>query len=118
MRLPKYSQTLLEKMDRPQTNLDFIALNRDADSLIRVLRGLGYSMGRAKEYLMTISGRCILEHPETKLYVDIFSGKLAFCHATDLTRRISVDKFRISLAGLLLEKTQLVKITRKTFRTR
>jgi hypothetical protein len=113
MRSPKYSQTLLEKMDRPLTDLDFMALQRDIDKLIRVLRGLGYSMDRDKEYLLAISSRCILEHPETKLHVDIFFDKLAFCHTIDFTKRISVDKFTISLADLLLEKMQIVKINEK-----
>jgi hypothetical protein len=113
MRSPVYSRALLDKMDRPLTDLDFIALKRDSDKLIRALRNLGYNMDRGKEYLMTVSGRCILEHPATRLHLDIFFDKLAFCHTIDLTKRIDVNNFTIPLADLLLEKMQIVKINEK-----
>jgi len=113
MRSSKFSSLLQEKMDRKLSDLDFMALSRNMEKVIQTLRNLGYEMDRAKEYLMTISGRCIFEHPESKLHVDVFFDKLAMCHTIDFTKRLTVDPFTISLADLLLEKMQIVRINEK-----
>jgi len=112
MHCPKYAEAH-ERMDRKLTDLDFVALKSEKKEVLGVLQKLGYMMDRNAQHIMTITQRYILENPQNKLRLDVFFDKLEMCHTIDFRSRISVDSPTISLADLLLEKMQIVKINEK-----
>jgi len=57
--------------------------------------------------------RHIYYHPQGYYHVDVFFDKLEFSHDVDLKKRLELDYPTISLADLVLEKTQIHEINRK-----
>jgi hypothetical protein len=98
-----------ETMERHATDLDFIALSKDRSKIKELLEELGYGMMKTT---VPMERRDIFKGKE-ELKVDVFFDKLEMCHVIDFKNRIKIDYPTISLADLILEKTQIVKITEK-----
>jgi hypothetical protein len=98
---------------RQLTDLDFITYSKQEKTVMEALTDCGYSQDRARAYIRSVSGRSILENPDTHLVVDLFFDKLAYNHTIVLNRRLDRDPLTIPLADLLLEKTQIVQINEK-----
>jgi hypothetical protein len=110
-RCPK-SRQLTDIMNRPLTDLDFMTLSKS----VRYIPGLFTSLGfEGNERVNALYGlrRQIYTDPKNGRHVDIFVDKLTFCHEVDLTRRLEIDAVTLTLADLLLEKMQIVKIGEK-----
>jgi hypothetical protein len=110
-RCPK-SRHLIDAMNRPLTDLDFMTLSK----YVRHIPGLFASLGfEGNERVNALYGlrRQIYTDPKNGRHVDIFVDKLTFCHVLDLTRRLETDSVTLTLADLLLEKMQIVKIGEK-----
>lgn len=106
---PKMRRFHEETMERHATDLDFIALSKDRSKIKELLEELGYGMMKTT---VPMERRDIFKDKE-ELKVDVFFDKLEMCHVIDFKNRIKIDYPTISLADLILEKTQIVKITEK-----
>ena len=110
-RCPK-SRQLTDTMNRPLTDLDFMTLSKYVRHIPDLFSSLGFE---GNERVNTLYGlrRQIYTDPKNGRHVDIFVDKLTFCHEVDLTRRLEIDPITLTLADLLLEKTQIAKIAEK-----
>jgi hypothetical protein len=106
------SRNLTDAMDRPLTDLDFMTLSRYVRHIPDLFSSLGFE-GNERVNALYGSKRQIYTDPKNGRHVDIFVDKLTFCHEVDLTRRLEVDPTTLTLADLLLEKMQIVKIGEK-----
>ena len=112
MHCPRFSQ-LLESMAREISDIDFMALSSDRDRIVQFLLKMGYQFNRRRLMVMRYFGRYIFDDPSNRRVADVFFDQLEMCHAIDFRGRLKVDYPTISLADLLLEKLQIVKITEK-----
>jgi hypothetical protein len=96
-------------MDRQATDLDFIAYSKDRNKIKKLFEKLKYTP--IKTVLPMENRDLFIENDGVK--VDVFYDKLAMCHAIDFTHRLEVDYPTISIADIILEKTQIVKINEK-----
>lgn len=97
------------KMKRSITDLDFVTLSRHGGDVRKILVGRGYAPQVATVGL----DRDIYRDGQKGITTDVFFDKLSMCHTIVLTGRLELDFPTISLADLLLEKLQIVKITEK-----
>jgi hypothetical protein len=108
---PKY-QSYLDAMERELTDIDFVAAGRERREVRALFEELGYLEDR--DVLVAMEGaRYCYTHPSNKLGVDVFFDRLDYCHAIELGDRLDLDSPTISLADLVLEKTQIVQINEK-----
>ncbi len=105
-RLRKFHEDM---MDRQATDLDFIAYSKDRNKIKKLFEKLKYTP--IKTVLPMENRDLFIENDGVK--VDVFYDKLAMCHAIDFTHRLEVDYPTISIADIILEKTQIVKINEK-----
>lgn len=106
---PKWRKFHEEVMSRHATDLDFMALSKDRSIIRELLRELGCDMMKTT---IPMERRDIFIDRQG-IKIDIFLDKLEMCHVMDFRKRLEVDYPTISLADLILEKTQIVKITEK-----
>jgi hypothetical protein len=106
------SKNLIDAMNRPLTDLDFMTLSKYVRYIPDLFARLGFE---ANERVNALYGlrRQIYTDPKTERHVDIFVDKLTFCHEVDLTRRLELEPVTLTLADLFLEKMQIVKIGEK-----
>jgi len=109
------SKNLIDAMNRPLTDLDFMTLSKYVRHIPDLFESLGFE---ANERVNALYGlrRQIYVDPKNGRHVDIFVDKLTFCHEVDLSRRLSLNSVTLTLADLLLEKMQIVKIGEKDVR--
>ncbi len=110
LRCPQHRE-LRQALGRTLSDLDYLALTKQWDDVVKMLTGLNYSFDERRAMLHGYD-RVIFFHPEG-LRVDIFFDKLNMCHEIDLRQRLTVHDQTLSLADLLLEKLQIVQITEK-----
>ena len=106
------SRNLTDAMDRPLTDLDFMTLSKYVRHIPDLFLSLGFEGNERVNALYGLK-RQIYTDPRNGRHVDIFVDKLTFCHEVDFTRRLEVDPTTLTLADLLLEKMQIVKIGEK-----
>lgn len=106
---PKLRRFHEETMERHATDLDFVALSKDRSKIRELLEELGYNIMKTT---VPMERRDIFKDKE-EMKVDIFLDKLEMCHVIDFKNRLQTDYPTISLADLILEKTQIVKINEK-----
>lgn len=106
------SRNLTDAMNRPLTDLDFMTLSKYVRHIPDLFLSLGYEGNERVNALYGLK-RQIYTHPKNGRHVDVFVDKLTFCHEVDLTNRLEVDATTLTLADLLLEKLQIVKIGEK-----
>jgi hypothetical protein len=80
---------------------------------VQFLLKMGYQFNRRRLMVMRYFGRYIFDDPSNRRVADVFFDQLEMCHTIDFRGRLKVDYPTISLADLLLEKLQIVKITEK-----
>jgi hypothetical protein len=106
-----HQTNLRKELGRQLSDLDYMSLTRQWDQVVSLITGLGYSFDERRAMLHG-HDRLIFFHPEG-LRVDVFFDKLDMCHSLDLRERLDVNDQTLSLADLLLEKLQIVRITEK-----
>jgi hypothetical protein len=106
------SSLLGEVMKRRLTDLDFITLSKYVSRVPELFSALQFIPNERVNTLYGAS-RQIYTDREGSRNVDIFFDKLSFNHEIDLTKRLDLDPVTISLADLLLEKLQIVKMSEK-----
>ena len=109
---PRFSK-LYEKLGRDISDIDFMAFSSDRDKIIEFLLKMGYQFDRRRLMIMRYFNRYIFDDAENRRTLDVFFDRLDMCHTIDFKDRLEVDYPTISLADLLLEKLQIVKITEK-----
>ncbi|MEM2964191.1 MAG: hypothetical protein QXE22_01900 [Candidatus Bathyarchaeia archaeon] len=109
---PTFS-SLQESLGREISDVDFMAYSSQKDEVMRLLLRLGYNFDRRSLMIMRYFNRYIFEDVENKRHVDVFFDKLEMCHTIDFKERLEVDYPTISLADLLLEKLQIIKVAEK-----
>jgi hypothetical protein len=107
---PGYNH-LRQAMGRELSDLDFVALSKQWDQVVHLLTGMGYSFDE-RHAMLHGADRIIFFHPEG-FRVDIFLDRLNMCHIVDFRGRLHIDPVTISVTDLLLEKLQIVELTRK-----
>jgi hypothetical protein len=108
---PKYGY-FQEKMGRAYTDIDFGGYRNEANEVAQLMGELGYLEIR-EVFVITEGDRAIFENDDLGMHVDVFYGKLDFCHVIPWDGRLDVDAPTIPLAELLLEKMQIVEISEK-----
>jgi len=103
---------LLEKLGREITDLDLMVLSRDSGRMEAVARKLGY-LPNVRANLLFGRTRQFFENELTKVHLDVFYDKLDMCHVIDFRERLSLDYPTITLADIVLEKMQIVRIAEK-----
>lgn len=110
-RCPRY-RWLYRVMNRSLSDVDVMTdASTPLDALDRLFADLGY---RKQEYLIWhASSRLIYDAPTGNLHVDVFRGRLEFCHPIDFRGRLGEHPVTIPLEEMLLEKLQIVEINEK-----
>lgn len=111
MHCQKYGY-LQAAMGRAYTDIDFAAYHKQTKEIQVLMAGLGYHENR-EVFIVSEGDRSIFEKPEAGLHIDVFYGKLDFCHVIRWEGRLEVDHPSIPLAEMLLEKMQIVQINEK-----
>jgi hypothetical protein len=107
------SIALHKAMGRELSDIDFMAYQKHEGKVIDLMRELGYAFDDRAQYLMTVSQRYIFRDRTNDRNADIFFDKLDFCHTVDFRKRLEIDYPTVSLADLILEKLQIVRIETK-----
>ncbi len=107
-------EPLHESLGRKISDLDFMTLSKDKDKIFKLFREFGYYVDEGMFYAASFVGmghRAIIK--KNNLVLDVFFDKLEMCHTIDFSKRLEIDYPTISLADLLLEKMQIVKLNEK-----
>jgi hypothetical protein len=104
-----------EALERRITDIDFAASISDRDRLLAFFKKQEYVVD---ENALVIGGgyRYIFENPQKQKHIDVFFDQLEMCHTVVFKDRLKIDNCTISLPDLLLEKMQIVEISRKDFK--
>ena len=104
-----------EALERRITDIDFAASTSHRERLLTFFKKQQYEVD---ENALVIGGgfRYIFENPRKQKHIDIFFDQLEMCHTVYFKDRLNIDPCTISLADLLLEKMQIVEISRKDFK--
>jgi hypothetical protein len=103
---------LQERLGRTYTDIDFAAYGRDSDRIRRLLAREGY-VEDPQVFVDSEGSRLVLEHPVTRLHLDVFLDKLEFSHTIQWKGRLERDDPTIPLAEMLLQKMQIFEINEK-----
>lgn len=102
---------LLDAMERKLSDIDFMAYSKQRKKINEFFIKQGYNPNI--RFIATHAGiRHIYERPDG-LVIDVFFDKLDMCHTIDFRNRLELDYPTITLADLLLQKMQVVKIDPK-----
>jgi hypothetical protein len=100
-------------MDRPMTDIDFVAYGKQDRQFEAYLESEGYFIQKASITPELYATRRIFNHSSNGIHIDIFLDELAMCHRISFKGRLEVDSPTIPLAELVLEKTQIVTLADK-----
>jgi hypothetical protein len=107
---PKFGY-LRDAMGRVLSDLDFMGLSAQWNAAVDMLGELGYAYDR--RYALLHSNERMIFFHDDGFRVDVFLDRLDMCHAIDFRQRMDLDPDTLSISDLLLEKLQIVKLTRK-----
>ena len=109
-RCPRYNW-LYRTMDRALSDIDVVTdVTTPLDALDRLFAELGY---QKQEYLIWHASSRLIYDGADGLHVDVFRGRLEFCHPIDFRGRLGEHPHTIPLPEMLLEKLQIVEINEK-----
>lgn len=102
--------SLHNSLNRKLTDIDFIGYGKQKIQIAKLMKYLGYSI---RKEMLIFEGRYFFYDQVNNRKVDIFLDMLDMNHKIDFRGRLEVDFPTISLADLLLEKLQIVRINEK-----
>jgi hypothetical protein len=108
-RMLEQSQTL----KRDITDIDFVGYSKQKNEIEELVTQSGYDQLRAMITPGLLLNRLIFNKKDSGKHIDIFLDQLQMCHTIDFRDRLDLDYPTISLAHLLLQKMQIVKINEK-----
>jgi hypothetical protein len=101
---------LLDRLNRPAKDIDFIVPQRQRKGMRRLLEDRGYLIDR--DLLIAMEGtRYSFAHREHGTEIDVFVERLNFCHTIELAGRLEKHPVTIPIEELLLQKVQIVEMT-------
>ena len=103
---------LQDQLGRVYTDIDFGGYGKQVRQIQQLLAREGY-IEDGGVYVESQGTRLVLEHPRTKLHLDVFLDRLDFCHTVAWNDRLELDERTIPLAEMLLQKMQIVEINEK-----
>jgi hypothetical protein len=109
---PEYI-SIHEAMNRPLTDVDFVAYSKQDREIEAYLIQEGYKPVVAALTPELFAMRRIFNHPTNGIHIDVFLDELNMCHKIPFRNRLEVDSPTIPLAELVLEKTQIVTLNEK-----
>ncbi len=109
---PEYV-SIHEAMDRPLTDIDFVAYSKQDREIDTFMAKENYSPMVAALTPELFAMRKIYTHPNNGIHIDVFLDELNMCHKISFRNRLEVDSPTIPLAELVLEKTQIVTLNKK-----
>jgi hypothetical protein len=108
---PKHGK-IFATLKREISDIDVVGVSKQITQIRTFFEDIGY-----KERPLTLSlasaNRLIFIDEQRKRHVDVFLDKLLMCHTLDFRNRLEIDYPTLSLADLLLEKMQIVKLNEK-----
>jgi hypothetical protein len=107
-----HNSYLQDQLGRVYTDIDFGAYGRQVRQIQQLLAHEGYVEDGAV-YVESQGTRLVLEHPQTRLHLDVFLDQLEFCHTVVWNGRLEIDERTIPLAEMLMQKMQIVEINEK-----
>jgi hypothetical protein len=110
-RCPRHAY-LQERLKREYTDIDFAGYGKQANQIRAMLAREGY-VEDAMTYVESEGSRMVLNHPVTRLHLDVFLDKLEFCHTIPWKGRLETHESTIPLAEMLMQKMQIVQINEK-----
>lgn len=111
---PKHTD-LHRALGRELTDLDFMAYSKDLKKVRELFERLHYAH-RKMGYALAVSAhgeRYIFDDNINNRTIDVFFDQLRMCHTIRFKGRLEIDKPTITLADILLEKSQIVRINEK-----
>jgi len=102
-----------ESMDRPLTDIDFMAYSKQDREIEAFFVAEGYKPLVAALTPELFATRRIYNHPSNGIHIDVFLDTLDMCHKIFFRNRLEVDSPTIPLAELVLEKVQIVTLADK-----
>lgn len=102
-----------EAMDRPLTDIDFVAYYKQDREIEAFMASEKYSPMVAALTPELFAMRRIYNHPSNGIHIDVFLDELSMCHKIPFRNRLEIDTPTIPLAELVLEKTQIVTLNKK-----
>ncbi len=102
--------SLYNELKRGLTDIDFAGYSKQGHKISALLKELGYEL---RKDMLIHEGRYFFYYPSSGLKVDIFLDKLSMSHTINFRNRLELDFPTITLADLVLEKLQIVKINEK-----
>jgi Icc-related predicted phosphoesterase len=108
---PRYEH-LYKQMDRTLTDIDYATYGKCREAVGKFFTSLGYT---PNEQVIAFYGkqRHIYWSDENQWQVDLFFDELDMCHKVDFRGRLELDKPTVTLADIVLEKMQIVRINEK-----
>jgi hypothetical protein len=106
--------TLLERLGRgPLNDIDLAGVSEERTPYRRLFDELGYDVDRA--LLVAAEGRRygFQSRSDPSVHVDLFIDRFRMCHELDLRSRLELGTYSLPAADLLLQKLQVVNLTRK-----
>jgi hypothetical protein len=102
---------LLEQLGRdPIRDLDFVGRADQRTAYKQLFQDLGYEIN--EDMLLAGEGRRFL-FEKAGIDVDLFIDRLVMCHTIELRDRLTVRPLTLPLIDLLLQKLQIIDLTRK-----
>jgi hypothetical protein len=105
---------LLQRLGRgPLNDIDLAGVSEQGSGYRRFFEEQGYDVDRA--LLVSGEGRRygFQSRSEPSVHVDVFIDRFRMCHEMDLRSRLELGTYTLPAADLLLQKLQVVDVTRK-----
>lgn len=100
----------MDEVNRPAKDIDVVVRARDREGLRRMLETDGWMVDR--DLLVAMEGqRFAFHHPDRGIDLDVFVGKLEFCHTIELGDRWERHPTTVPIEDLLLQKLQVHDFT-------
>ena len=111
---PKYRH-LSEQLGRKLTDIDFMSYEKYMAKTESFFQEIGYAPRNFFSYQWGREAykRQFFDDPVKKMHIDVFFDELEMSHKVNFRGRLELDFPTITLADLLLEKMQIVRINEK-----
>ncbi len=101
--------------ERDYSDIDLVGLRKQIPQIIKVMEALGYQ--EDPQTAITSDGhRMLFLKPGSTDHVDVFLDTFEMEHSIDLTDRLSIETYTISISDLLLTKLQIHRLNEKDVR--
>ena len=101
--------------ERDYSDVDLVGLRKQIPQIIQVMKDLGYH--EDPQVAITSDGhRMLFLKPGSTNHVDVFLDTFEMEHSIDLSDRLTIETYTISISDLLLTKLQIHRLNEKDVR--